>query len=60
MILEKFQVMYFQLAVRIHTVSLFIKNKVLDYITAGINAHLTNETCAVALDDLIVHICFLL
>lgn len=58
--LEKFQVMYFQLALRIHTVGLLIKNKVLDYITAVINAHLTNEAYVVAQDDLIVHICFLL
>lgn len=60
MIQEKIQVIYFQIALRIHTVGLFIKNKVLDYVTAGVNAHLTNETYVVALDDLIVHICFLL
>lgn len=60
MILEKVQVISFHLALRIHTFGLFIKNKVLDYITADINTHLTNGTYAGALDDLIVHICFLL
>lgn len=60
MTLEKCQVMYFRLAFRIHTVGLFIKNTVLNCITAGINVHLTNETYVVALDDLIVHICSLL
>lgn len=58
MMMEKFQVLDFQLALRIYTPGLFTKNKVLDNIAAGINMHLTNETYAVTLDDLIVLICF--
>jgi len=50
----------FPVSSQIQTFGLFIINKVLDYITAVINMHLTNETYVVALDDLIAHICFLL